>query len=107
MQHVIVYFNHKIQDLIPWCEFIERLRLELDCSGAGEFVGDDMAIDGGDCEAIFRGADANALYEYLRPHLLPLSFLNSTATRVALVYGELESSAELRTVGCRLNVLLP
>ena len=99
MQHVVIYFEHKIQDLIPWCEFVERLKPELADSGTGEFVGDDMAIDGGDCEAVFRGADANALCEFLRPHLLSLSFLNTTTTSVELIYGELESSAETKTFG--------
>jgi hypothetical protein len=97
MQHVIIDFKHRIQDLIPWCELIQRLRGELATNGVGEFVGDDMAIDGGDCEAVFRGADADALWEFLRPQLLPLSFVNAATTRVDLVYGDLESSARTRT----------
>ncbi len=99
MHHVVVHFEHKVQDLIPWCEFIERLKPQLSGCGIGDFVGDDMAIDGGDCEAVFRGVDANALYEFLQPHLLSLSFLKPSTTRVELVYGELEWSAETHTVG--------
>jgi hypothetical protein len=99
MQHVVVYFEHKIQDLIPWCELVQQLKPELVSSGTGEFVGDDMAIDGGDCEAVFRGTDADGLYEFLRPRLLSLSFLNTPTTRVELVYGDLESSANTKTFG--------
>jgi hypothetical protein len=99
MQHVIVYFEHTIQDLIPWCEWVQQMKPELVSSGTGEFVGDDMAIDGGDCEAVFRGTDADALYEFLRPRLLSLSFLNTPATRVELVYGDHESSANTKTLG--------
>lgn len=98
MQHVVVYFEHGIQDLIPWCELIQRLKPELAGNGTGEFVGDDMAIDGGDCEAVFCGVDADALFKFLRPHLVSLSFLNTATTRVELVYGELESSAEAKTL---------
>ncbi len=97
MQHVIIDFKHKIQDLIPWSEFIQRLRAELNTNGIGEFIGDDMAIDGGDCEAVFCGADADALWEYLWPQLLPLSFINAATTRINLVYGALESSARTKS----------
>lgn len=98
MQYVIIDFKHRVQDLIPWCDFIQGLRAELAANGIGEFVGDDMAIDGGDCEAVFRGPDADALWEFLRPQLLPLSFVNSDTTRVEIVFGDLESSARTRTI---------
>jgi hypothetical protein len=98
MQHLILYFRHEITDLIPWCEFIETLRPELAQSGTGEFGSDDMAIDGGDCEAIFRGPDAEALFEVLRPQFQNLPLLRKPTTKVELVFGELGSSAKTKTV---------
>jgi len=98
MQHLILYFRHDVRDLIPWCEFIETLRPELAQSGAGEFESDDMAIDGGDCEAIFRGPDVEALFEILRPQFQNLPFLRKPTTKVELVFGELGSSAETTVV---------
>ena len=98
MQHLIIFFEHKLQDLILWSEFIQRVRPLLADHHKGEFAGDDMAIDGGDCEAVFRGPDADALFDFLRPQLLSLPFLNTASTRVELVYGELESSAATKTL---------
>lgn len=104
MQHLIIFFEHKLQDIIPWCEFVQRMNPLLADLHKGEFAGDDMAIDGGDCEAVFRGPDADALFDFLRPHLLGLPFLTTAGTRVELVYGELESSAATKML--ELNDLL-
>jgi len=98
MQHLILYFRHDVRDLIPWSEFIETLRPVLALSGKGEFASDDMAIDGGDCEAIFRGPDVEALFEILRPQLRNLPFLRKSTTKVEFVFGELGSSAETKVV---------
>ena len=56
-----------------------------------------MAIDGGDCEAVFRGPDADALFSFLRPHFVSLPFLNKTSTRIELVYGEIDSTAATKS----------
>ena len=98
MQHLILYFRHDISDLNPWCEFIETARPKFARSGTGEFESDDMAIDGGDCEAIFRGPDVDALFELLRPQFHRLPFLRKPTTKVELVFGELGSSAETKFV---------
>jgi hypothetical protein len=44
MDHLILYFRHGIEDIIPWCEFIEKLKPQLVHSEVGEIDSDDMAI---------------------------------------------------------------
>lgn len=99
MQHLILYFQHGIEDIIPWSAFIETMRPKLAHIEAGEFDSDDMAIDGGDCEAIFRGTDVKELFAVLLPHFRSLSFLLRPTTRVELVFGEIDSASERQSVG--------
>ena len=99
VQHLILYFKHGVEDVIPWCAFIEKLRPQLVHSGTGDFESDDMAIDGGDCKAIFRGTDAKRLFAVLCPHFKSLPLLQKSTTKVELVFGEIESSSERQTVG--------
>lgn len=88
MEYLILHFTHAIEDIVPWSTFIEALRPQLARSGAGEFESDDMAIDGGDCKAVFRGPDAKALSTVLLPHFHNLPFLQKPTTKVELVFGE-------------------
>jgi hypothetical protein len=97
MQHLILHFTHDIEDIIPWTSFIEGLQPQLARSGVGRFDSDDMAIDGGDCEAVFRGLDAKELLAVLLPHFRSLAFLQKPTTTVRLVFGELGSSSEQQT----------
>lgn len=99
MQRLILYFQHGIEDIIPWCAFIEELRPQLVQLGVGKFDSDDMAIDGGDCEAIFQGTDVEELFAVLLPHFRSLPFLRKATTRVELIFGEIDSDAERKTVG--------
>jgi hypothetical protein len=99
VQHLILHFKHGIEDIIPWCEFIEKVRPQLAHSGAGEYESDDMAIDGGDCEAIFRGPDVKKLFAVLLPRFESLPFLRQSTTKAELVFGEIESSSERQTFG--------
>jgi hypothetical protein len=99
VQHLILYFEHGIEDIIPWCTLIEKLQPQLAQTGAGEFESDDMAIDGGDCEAIFRGTDVRELFAALLPHFQSLSFLRKPTTTVELVFGEIDSSSERQAFG--------
>lgn len=94
MQHLVLYFTHTIRDISPWCTFIENLQPQLANSGIGQFDSDDMAIDGGDCEAVFTAADAKALLAFLLPHFQTLVFLQKPTTRVELVFGALEGTSE-------------
>ncbi|MCE9546849.1 MAG: hypothetical protein K8T25_15325 [Planctomycetia bacterium] len=99
MQHLVLYFKHEIGDIIPWSHAVERLRQLLAETGAGEYLEDDMAIDGGDTEAVFCGPDADVLYETISPLLKELPFL--WGARITRVYGSLnagspEESCEIR-----------
>ncbi len=67
MQHVVLYFKHDIQDIIPYSNAVTQIRQLLADTGAGEYVEDDMAIDGGDAEAVLRGPNADTLYEAISP----------------------------------------
>jgi hypothetical protein len=95
LQHVILYFRHDIRDIIPFSDAVKRLRQLLADTGTGEYVEDDMAIDGGDVEAVFCGADAGALFETISPVLKELSFMQGA--KVTLVYGSLNAGATEKT----------
>ncbi|NWE19815.1 hypothetical protein [Pseudomonas sp. P7548] len=97
MQHLILYFTHTIRDISPWCTFIENLQPQLASSGVGRFDSDDMAIDGGDCEAVFQGPDAKALFAFILAHIQGLAFLQKPTTRVELVFGALDGTAKQHT----------
>lgn len=92
MQHLILYFEHDIRDIIPYSHFIQEIRGVLADATLGEYLGDDMAIDGGDAEAIFASPDVRALLAFLAPRLRTLHFLHQA--KVKLVFGPLESNSE-------------
>ena len=96
MLHLVIDFKHAIQDVIPFCKFVETIKPVLAQAGAGEYLGDDMAIDGGDAEAFFSCPDANVLFNILEPHLRGLSFMRQA--KVTLVFGQLDSGADSRQV---------
>ncbi len=91
VQHVILYFKHDIRAIIPFSEAVQRIRRLLAGTGIGEYVEDDMAIDGGDAEAILCGPDARILYETISPALSELLFLHGA--KVTFVYGPLHTGA--------------
>jgi hypothetical protein len=91
VEHLVIYFEHGIQDIIPYSEFIMRIRPSLAEGDMGEYLGDDMAIDGGDAEGVFRCRNARELFELLRDDLKRLPFMDGA--KVTLVFGEVESDA--------------
>jgi hypothetical protein len=98
VEHLVLDFKHDIRDVIPYSNFIQEIRPVLSETRTGEYLGDDMAIDGGDAEAVFSSADARALFTLLEPRLKMLPFMR--AARVTLVFGELDSGAE----SCQLTI---
>ena len=91
MEHVVIYFEHDIQDIIPYSSAVKRIRQLLIDRAAGEYVEDDMAIDGGDAQAVLRGASADTLYETVSPVLRELPFMQGA--KITLVYGPLDSGS--------------
>jgi hypothetical protein len=91
MEHVIIYFTHGIRDIIPYSEFIEKVRPILDENEIGKYLGDDMAIDGGDAEGVFSCQSAQTLFDLIRVDLETLSFMRNA--KVTFVFGELDSGA--------------
>jgi hypothetical protein len=96
VENVVLYFKHGIQDIIPYSNAVGRFRKILSESQAGEYVEDDMAIDGGDAEALFRGPSADAIFENIAPVLKELPFMRGA--KVTLVYGALGSGAAETTI---------
>lgn len=96
MEHVVLYFKHDIRDIIPYSNAVKRIRQLLTDTRAGEYVKDDIAIDGGDAEAVLRGPSADTLYETISPVLKQLTFMHGA--KVTLVYGSLDSGEENRTI---------
>ena len=91
MEHVTIDFKHGIQDLIPYTDFVLKIKSELEKSSLGEYLGDDMAIDGGDAEAIFSCASAKELFEFIKNDLASLPFMEGA--EVTFTYGDLESNS--------------
>ena len=91
MEHLVIYFRHDIRDVIPYSKFIEATRGVLAENGLGEYLGDDMAIDGGDAEGVFAAPSATRLLKFLTDDLAKLQFMKGA--KVTLVYGELGTGA--------------
>ena len=89
MEHVIIYFKHDMKDIIPYSEAVRRMRRLLTETETGDYLEDDMAIDGGDAEAMFCGRSAEALFETISPVLKMLPFMRGA--KVTFVYGPLDS----------------
>jgi hypothetical protein len=92
MEHLILQFEHDIRDLIPYSEFVQAVRPDLAQKNLGEYLGDDMAIDGGDAVATFASPDVHSLFDYLVPLMRELPFLREA--RITFVFGPLESDAK-------------
>lgn len=91
MEHLRIHFRHDLQAIQPYCEFVERTRRRLADNGLGEYLGDDMAIDGGDAEALFACPDARALFAFLHEDLKALDFM--AGATIQLIHGALASDA--------------
>lgn len=90
-EHLVIDFRHDIRDIIPYCEFVTSVRSVIEERGLGEYLGDDMAIDGGDAEGVFSCSSARELFNFLKKPLSNLTFM--AGAKVTLVFGELESGA--------------
>ena len=91
MEHLVLMFRHDIRDVIPYCQLIAQVKVQLTEKHLGEYIGDDMAIDGGDAEAVFASSDVRALYEFLAPQLRELPFMREA--QIKLIFGPLEGNS--------------
>lgn len=91
MEHVTINFKHGIEDLIPYTDFVMKIKSELEKNALGEYLGDDMAIDGGDAEANFSCANAKELFEFIKNDLSSLSFMKGA--EIIFTYRNLESNS--------------
>ena len=87
MEHLVIDFRHGIRDVIPYCDFISKCRIAMAERGIGEYLGDDMAIDGGDAEGVFAGHSSKELFAFIRQDLCALPFMKGA--RVTFVFGAL------------------
>ena len=95
MQHLVLYFRHETQDIIPYSTAVKRIRQLLAETGVGEYVEDDMSIDGGDPEAIMQGPSADTIFATISPVLKELKLLRSA--KITLAYGPLSAGAKEKT----------
>jgi hypothetical protein len=91
VEHLVIYFKHGIQDIVPYSDFISKYRISMAASGVGEYLGDDMAIDGGDAEGVFAGPSSKKLFEFIKQDLCALSFMRGA--KVTLVFGDLDEGS--------------
>lgn len=96
MEHLVIYFYHNIGDIVPYCDFVRKIRPELEINGLGQYLGDDMAIDGGDAEAIFSCISAKELFEFLKEDIAKLQFMRGA--KVTFVFGELDAEAKEESI---------
>ncbi|MBU2709157.1 hypothetical protein KCM76_24390 [Zooshikella marina] len=94
MEHLTIYFKHGIQDIVPYTDFIMKIKAELHSNGLGQYLGDDMAIDGVDAEVVFSCVSANELFEYIKVDLANLPFMQGA--KITFTFGELESSTPVK-----------
>lgn len=91
MEHLVIYFKHGIRDIIPYSDFISKCRIAMAACGVGEYLGDDMAVDGGDAEGVFAGPSSKKLFEFITQDLCALPFMKGA--KVTLVFGDLDEGS--------------
>ncbi len=94
MEHLTIYFKHGIKDVIPYSDFIASIRLIIEEKNLGEYLEDDMAIDGGDAEVVFSCQNAESLFEFIKTDLTKLACMKGA--KVTFVFGELDSNAPIQ-----------
>src|SRR5271170_868831 len=80
-QAVIVHFDYGNPDWKPFFKFEEILENAINRSGAGDYDGNELAVDGSDGTLYMYGPDADKLLSVAKPILLSAAFLkNITVT---------------------------
>jgi len=85
-QHaLVVHFTYGSTDLGPLSALEDRLIAAIAAANAGEFDGNEVAVDGGDGYLYMYGLDADALFAAVRPVLEATPFMNGA--RATIRYG--------------------
>lgn len=79
---VIVQFAYGSTDLSRLFALEERLEASIADAGAGEFDGDEIAIDGSDGTLYMYGPDADTLLAAVRPALEACDFMRGARARL-------------------------
>lgn len=87
-QALIVHFSYGSTHLSRLFALEDKLIEALEKAGAGDFDGNDMAIDGSDGFLYMYGLDADALFKTVKPILETVDFMKGATAK--LRYGPLE-----------------
>lgn len=82
---VIVRFQYGQRDLTALREVEGKLEAAIKAAGAGDFDGDEIAVDGSDGSLYMYGQDADRLFAAIRPVLDATPFMRGAT--VLLRYG--------------------
>jgi hypothetical protein len=82
---VIVHFDYGSTDLAPIFKLGHELERAIDAAHAGEYDGNEVAVDGSDGYLYMYGPDADVLFRTVRPALESVGFMQGA--RVTLRYG--------------------
>jgi hypothetical protein len=99
-QAVIVHFDYGNADWKPFFEFEKTLEDAISKSGAGDYDGNELAVDGRDGSLYMYGPDADKLFEVAKPILLSTALLKNIT--VTLRYGSVKDKLA-RVVKVRLS----
>ena len=89
---VIVYFQYGSTDLARLFVLEERLAQAIAAAGAGEFDGNEVAVDGSDGYLYMYGPNADKLFAAVRATLEGTDFMRGA--RVKLRYGPPQDGAQ-------------
>ena len=82
---VIVHFEYGNRDWAPFFEFERTLEAAISSSDAGEYDGNELAVDGSDGTLYMYGPNADKLFEVVKPRLESFKLLKNV--EVTLRYG--------------------
>jgi hypothetical protein len=99
-QAVVVHFDYGSADWKPFFAFEKLLEDAINKSGAGDYDGNELAVDGSDGSLYMYGPDADKLFAVAKPILLSTSLLKNVT--VTLRYGSVKDKLA-RVVKVRLS----
>jgi hypothetical protein len=90
-QAVLVHFEYGHKDWSQFFAFEKTLEEAITSSGAGDYDGNELAVDGSDGDMYMYGPDADKLYAVVKPRLEAATFLKNVV--VTLRYGSVDDSS--------------